>query len=200
MWYLFIGLIVGLVIGAVVMYLYIPKAAKKKIDNFLTGLMSSNETIGEFLSRILTNPEAKRFVNKLKKDLSEQIYLRISECSVSDGAAHLLVEQVCTRLTLDQVGSELPQGFFGRGKDMLKNIIKDYIESVVRKNECLIEQTLSSKINDIITQNGETLVANIVNQEIDHILSRPVSSMFQGNEETINKLKQQFSTVLMGKK
>ena len=200
MWYLIIGLIVGLVLGSGVLYLYMPKIAKKKIDSFLTGLMPSNETIGGFLFRILTEPEAKRFVNELKKKLSDEIYSRISNRSVSNVAAHLLVEQICTRLTLDQVGSELPQGFFGRGTDMLKNIIKDYIEKVIRKNEGLIEQTLSNKIHDVIAQNGEAVVANIVNQEIDRILSRPVSSLFQGNEETMNKLKQQFSDMLIGKR
>lgn len=200
MWYLIIGLIIGLVIGAGALYLYMPKAAKKKIDSFLTGLMSSNETIGGFLSRILSEAEVDCFVNELKKNLREQIYSRISNRSVSNGAAHLLVEQVCTRLTLDQVGSELPQGFFGRGTDMLKNIIKDYIEKVIRKNEGLIEQTLSNKIHYIITQYGEAVVANIVNQEIENIFSRPVSSLFQGNEETIYKLKQQFSDMLIGKR
>lgn len=43
MWYLIIGLIVGLVLGAGVLYLY----AKKKTDDALSGLMSSIETIGE---------------------------------------------------------------------------------------------------------------------------------------------------------
>ena len=194
-----IGLIVGLVIGAVVMYLYMPKAAKKKIDHFLNGLMASNETIEDFLSSILTKQEAERFINELKKNLSAEIYLHISGRSVSDGAAKLLVDQVCTRLTSNEEESELQQGFWDRKKDAIKIIFKDYLEYFIQNNKEFIEQTLSDKINNVITQNGVELVTNLVNQEIDHILSLPVSSLFQGNENTINELKQQLSANLLGK-
>lgn len=200
MGYLIIGLIVGLVIGAGVLYLYMPKIAKKKIDSSLTELMSRNETIGEFLSRILAEPKAERFINELKKNLSAQIYLRIYERSVSDNAAHLLVAQVSTKLTPNEVERESQQGIFSRGKDMLKNLVKGHVEGIIENNKDYIEQALSNNIHDVITQNGEDIVAQIVNQEIDHILSHPVSSLFQGNEEIINKLKQQFSTVLLGNK
>lgn len=198
-WYLVIGLIVGLVIGAVALYLYMPKVAKKKIDNFLSGLKSSNETIGEFLSRILTEQEARRFVNELKRNLSAQIYLRISERSVSENAAHLLVTQVSTRLTPNEEEYKSQQGLFGRGNDMLKNFVKGHVEGMVENNKDYIEQALSNKLHDVIVKNGEDIVAHIVNQEINHILSHPVSSLFQGNENIINKLKQQFSSVILGK-
>ena len=198
MWSLIIGLIVGSLIGAVVLYLCIPQLAKKKIDNFLSELMSSNETIGEFISRILTESEAKLFVNELKKNLSAQIYLGISERSVSDNAAQLLVDQVSTRLTPNEEENESQQSFFGRGKDILKNFVKGHVENIIENNKDTIEQTLSDKIHNVIAQNGEKVVTNIVNQEIDTLLSRPVSSLIQG--DTMNELKQKFSDVLLGKR
>lgn len=197
---LFIGLIVGLAIGVVALYLYMPKVAMKKIDSFLTGLMSSSETIREFLSRNLTATEFERLINELKRNLSAQIYIRISERSVSDGAAHLLVAQVSTRLSSNQVESEQRQGFFGRKMDALKNVVMGHAENIIENNKEFIEKTLSDKINDVITKNGEEIIADLVNKEIDNILSRPVSSLFQGNEKVITELKQNLSNNLLGKR
>ena len=192
------GLIIGLVIGAVALYLYMPKVAKKKIDNFLMGLITSNVTIKEFLFRHLAAEEAERFVCELKRKMSVQIFSRISEQSVSDSAAHMLVAQVSTRLTSGEE-HESQQGFFGKGKDMLKNLVKGHVEEMVQNNKDYVEQILSNKIHDVIVQNGEVVVANIVSQEIDSFLSRPLSSLFQGDEDMLDELKQQFGTILKGK-
>lgn len=186
-----IGLLAGLSAGCLATFLIIKKATAKKIGDFIDGLSSSKETIRQFLKRYLSEEELSGYINGLKKKLSEQIYARASEQSVSDNISQLAVNRLADKLTThNEEGESSKRGFFGNAVDVVKGALKSRVETAVTNNQETIEQTLSEKINEVVKNNSKEIISQIIDTEIDKILSQPISTLFEGREDMIASLKQ----------
>lgn len=193
-----IGMIVGLLIGLILTILVIRAKAKKKIDNFIVDITSSNETVKQFLNRYLSDNELEDFINGIKSRISMQIYSNLSDSSVSESISHHVFQALESKLsTHNDEKNTSKQGFFGNAFSAVKDAIKNRVENVVMNEQSVIEQTISDKIHDIIISNGKDIISDIVDAETDKILSKPLASLFGGNEKTIHMIKQRIASELL---
>lgn len=188
--YLLIGLGVGMAIGLLITYLCMRKVARDKIDRFITGTFSSNETIRAFLSRHLSTTEMLNIVDGLKSNLSAMIYSRVSDRSVSTGAAHMIVTKINYHVAPHGERDDSKHGLFRNAANMVVDAVKARAEAAIENNQPVIEENLGNKINEVITKNGKSVISDIVNDEVEKILSMPMSRLFEGNEQLLISLKQ----------
>lgn len=190
---LIIGLVVGLAIGGLAAFFVIRKATVKKIGTFIDSLTSSKETIRQFFMRYLSEKELENYVKDLKDKLSSKIFARISDPSVSNEVSHVVVERLADKLsTSDEDKAPSKHGFWGDAIGAVKDVLKSRAEETLVKNQAVIEQMLSGKIGEVVLNNGKEIISSIIDNEIDKILSQPVSTLLEGNEEMITIIKQKF--------
>lgn len=67
--------------------------------------------------------------------------------------------------------------------------VADGAEEAINNNRDLIEQKLADKINEIIKNNGEEMVSQLVDSEIDKILEKPMHELIEGNDDLLAMLK-----------
>ena len=193
---LFIGLGAGLAIGSLAVYLCMRKIASRKIDKFISEFMWSSETIGSFIRRHLTAEDANDFVNGLKTNLSCMIYNQITDKKLSEDVSKKAVERICKTLTPNsQVKEQSRFGRLGQVVGTVVDAVREYAESSIEKNRDVIEKVLSDKLNEVM-RNGNAFVSNIVNSGVERILAMPVSSLLEGNEQTVAVLKKRIMSMV----
>ena len=186
-----IGLVAGLAIGGLTAFFVIRKATVKKIGNFIDSLASSKETIKQFLMRYLSEKELEDYVRDLKDKLSSKLYARISDPSVSNDVSHVVVEHLADKLsTGDEEKDPSKHGFLGNAMGVVRDVLKSRAEEKLVKNQDVIEQILSEKINKAVLNNGNEIISSIIDNEIDKLLEQPVSILIKGNEEIVANIKQ----------
>ena len=188
---LIIGLVVGLAIGGLTAFFVIRKATVKKIGNFIDSLTSSKETIRQFLMRYLSEKELENYVRGLKDKLSSKIYALISDPSVSNDVSHVVVDHLADKLsTDDEEKVQTKHSLLENTKEAVKHVLKSHAEEKLVKNQDVIEQMLSEKINKAVLNNGNEIILSIIDNEIDKLLEQPVSTLMGGNEEMVAAIKQ----------
>ena len=188
---LIIGLVAGLVIGGLTAFFVIRKATVKKIGNFIDSLTSSKETVRQFLIRYLSEKELEDYVRDLKDKLSSKLYARISDPSVSNDVSHVVVEHLADKLSIsDEEKDPSKHGFLGNAMGVVRDVLKSRAEEKLVKNQDVIEQILSEKINRTVLNNGNEIISSIIDNEIDKLLEQPVSTLIKGNEEIVANIKQ----------
>ena len=188
---LIIGLVAGLAIGGLTAFFVIRKATVKKIGNFIDSLTSSKETIRQFLIRYLSEKELEDYVRDLKDKLSSKLYARISDPSVSNDVSHVVVEHLADKLSIsDEEKDPSKHGFLGNAMGVVRDVLKSRAEEKLVKNQDVIEQILSEKINRTVLNNGNEIISSIIDNEIDKLLEQPVSTLIKGNEEIVANIKQ----------
>lgn len=190
---LIIGLVVGLAIGGLAAFFVIRKATVKKIGNFIDGLVLSKETIRQFFLRYLSEKELDNYVRDLKEKLSSMLYARISDPSVCDDVSRIVVERLADNLsTSDEDKAPSRHGLLGNARRAVRHVLRSHAEEALVENQDVIEQMLSGKISEVVLNNGKEIISSIIDNEIDKILSQPVSTLMEGNEEMITTIKQKF--------
>ena len=190
---LIIGLVVGLAIGDLVAFFAIRKVTVKKNGDFINSLTLSKETIRQFFMRYLSEKELENYVRDLKDKLSSKIFSMISAPSVSSDVSHVVVERLADKLsTSGEDKAPSKHGFLGNAMGAVKDVLKSRAEETLVKNQAVIEQMLSGKISEVVLNNGKEIISSIIDNEIDKILSQPVSTLLEGNEEMITTIKQKF--------
>ncbi len=186
-----IAIICSFVVGAALALLVVRKVATSKIDKFISGIQNYQGTIARFMERYFAPDEFRLFVSNLKENLSQKIYARLSDKSFGDDVSHVTLGYVQDKLSGNREETQQDnQGFLKSTFRAIKNAVKGGAETILEANRGSIEERLSEKINEVISADGYAIVSNIVDKEVDKILSMPVAKLFEGNEQLITSLRQ----------
>lgn len=130
------------------------KKIKNKINKILNELTENDETVENNLCKVLDNSFYTKSTQYINERLTENIVRAIKEANISK----LIAKQIEISATEKLKGSML--GMFGGNSLVVK-----------------ISEESEKRINDYIDENGNELVSNIVNNEIEKVSNTQVSTV-----------------------
>lgn len=163
---------------------------RSAVDEFIATQQRNNETVSQFLGHYLSKEEIDTFAQNINQSITKQTYEKLADSSVGEKVAHIAIDHVAQKLTIDGA-QELLSGIGGAlgglgGMGMAAglfggNIVAKFL-GMLREPA---EHFLAKNINTMLRDNGEKIVSNMIGGEVDNFLNKPVSKLLEGHEEQL---------------
>lgn len=165
------------------------------VEEFIETQKHNPETVKEFLGHYLSDDEIATISQNVNESITKQTYTKLSDASVGEKVAHIAIDHVAEKLSIDGA-QELLAGLGGamRGIGGMAaglfggNIVARFL-SMLREPA---EHFLANNINTMLKNNGEDIVSNMVGGEVEGFLNKPVCKLLEGHDD---QLKQVVNTV-----
>lgn len=158
------------------------------VEEFIETQKHNPETVKEFLGHYLSDDEIATISQNVNESITKQTYTKLSDASVGEKVAHIAIDHVAEKLSIDGA-QELLAGLGGamRGIGGMAaglfggNIVARFL-GMLREPA---EHFLANNINTMLKNNGEDIVSNMVGSEVDNILNKPVCKLLEGHDEQL---------------
>lgn len=163
---------------------------RSAVEEFIATQQRNNETVVQFLGHYLSKEEIDTIAQNINRSITKQTYEKLADCSVGEKVAHIAIDHVAQKLTIDGaqelltgIGGALgglggmAAGLFGG------NIVAKFL-GMLREPA---EHFLAKNINTMLRDNGEEIVSNMIGGEVDNFLNKLVSKLLEGHEEQLNQ-------------
>ena len=165
------------------------------VEEFIETQKHNPETVKEFLGHYLSDDEIATISQNVNESITKQTYTKLSDASVGEKVAHIAIDHVAEKLSIDGA-QELLAGIGGamRGLGGMAaglfggNIVARFL-GMLREPA---EHFLANNINTMLKNNGEEIVSNMVGGEVEGFLNKSVCQMLKGHDD---QLKQAVNTV-----
>ena len=157
-------------------------------EEFIATQQRNNETVSQFLGHYLSKEEIDTISQNINLSITKQTYEKLADSSVGEKVAHIAIDHVAQKLTIDGaqellsgIGGALgglggmAAGLFGG------NIVAKFLGALREP----AEHFLAKNINTMLRDNGEEIVSNMIGGEVDNFLNKPVSNLLEGHEEQL---------------
>lgn len=161
---------------------------RSAVEAFIATQQRNNETVVQFLGHYLSKEEIDTIAQNINRSITKQTYEKLADSSVGEKVAHIAIDHVAQKLTIDGaqellsgIGGALggiggmAAGLFGG------NIVAKFL-SMLREPA---EHFLAKNINTMLRDNGEEIVSNMIGGEVDAFFNKPVSKLLEGHEEQL---------------
>ena len=161
---------------------------RSAVEVFITTQQRNNETVVQFLGHYLSKEEIDTIAQNINRSITKQTYEKLADSSVGEKVAHIAIDHVAQKLTIDGaqellsgIGGALggiggmAAGLFGG------NIVAKFL-GMLREPA---EHFLAKNINTMLRDNGEDIVSNMIGGEVDAFFNKPVSKLLEGHEEQL---------------
>lgn len=161
---------------------------RSAVEGFISTQQQNQESVARFLGHYLSKDEIDSIVQNINQSITKQTYEKIADSSVGDKVAHIAIDHVAQKLTIDGAQELLSGigGALGGLKGMAAglfggNIVAKFL-GMLREPA---EHFLAKNINTMLRDNGEEIVSNMIGGEVDHFLNKPVCKLLEGHEEQL---------------
>lgn len=158
------------------------------VEEFIATQQKNEETVSQFLEHYLSKEEIDSISQNINQSITKQTYEKLADSSVGDKVAHIALNQVAQKLTIDGAQELLAGlggvlgGIGGMAAGLFGgNIVAKFL-GMLREPA---EQFLADNINTMLRNNGEEIVSNMIGGEVDTVLSRPICKMLEGHDEQL---------------
>lgn len=161
---------------------------RSAVEKFISTQQQNQESVDRFLGHYLSNDEIDTITQNINQSITKQTYEKLADSSVGDKVAHIAIDHVAQKLTIDGAQELLSGigGALGGLKGMAAglfggNIVAKFL-GMLREPA---EHFLAKNINTMLRDNGEEIVSNMIGGEVDNFLNKPVCKLLEGHEEQL---------------
>lgn len=161
---------------------------RSAVEEFISTQQQNQESVARFLGHYLSNDEIDTIAQNINQSITKQTYGKLADSSVGDKVAHIVIDHVAQKLTIDGAQELLSGigGALGGLKGMAAglfggNIVAKFL-GMLREPA---EHFLAKNINTMLRDNGEEIVSNMIGGEVDNFLNKPVCKLLEGHEEQL---------------
>lgn len=161
---------------------------RSAVEEFISTQQQNQESMVRFLGHYLSNDEIDTIAQNINQSITKQTYEKLADSSVGDKVAHIAIDHVAQKLTIDGAQELLSGigGALGGLKGMAaglfgSNIVAKFL-GMLREPA---EHFLAKNINTMLRDNGEEIVSNMIGGEVDNFLNKPVCKLLEGHEEQL---------------
>ena len=161
---------------------------RSAVEEFISIQQQNQESVARFLGHYLSKDEIDSIAQNIHQSITKQTYEKLADSSVGDKVAHIAIDHVAQKLTIDGAQELLSGigGALGGLKGMAAglfggNIVAKFL-GMLREPA---EHFLAKNINTMLRDNGEEIVSNMIGGEVDHFLDKPVCKLLEGHEEQL---------------
>ena len=148
----------------------------------------NNETLAEFLGHYLSQEEIRNISENVNQSITKQTYEKLADSSVGEKVAHIAIDHVAQKLTIDGahellsgIGGALG-GIGGMAAGLFGGNIVARFLGMLREPA---EHFLAKNINTMLRDNGEEIVSNMIGGEVEKFLGKPVSQLLEGRDDQL---------------
>lgn len=163
---------------------------RSAVEEFISTQQRNQESVARFLGHYLSKDEIDSIAQNINQSITKQTYEKLADSSVGDKVAHIAIDHVAQKLTIDGAQELLSGigGALGGLKGMAAglfggNIVAKFL-GMLREPA---EHFLAKNINTMLRDNGEEIVSNMIGGEVDHFLNKPVCKLLEGHEEQLDQ-------------
>lgn len=172
-------------------------------DEFISTQQKNNETVAQFLGHYLSKEEIDTVAQNVNQSLTKQTYEKLADSSVGEKVAHIAIDHVAQKLTIDGA-QELLSGIGGALGGLGGMATGLFGGNIVAKFLGMLrepaEHYLAKNINTMLRDNGEEIVSNMIGGEVDTFLNKPVCKLLEGHEEqlaqTVNTIESIYRSII----
>lgn len=161
---------------------------RSAVEEFIFTQQQNQESVARFLGHYLSKDEIDSIAQNINQSITKQTYEKLADSSVGDKVAHIAIDHVAQKLTIDGAQELLSGigGALGGLKGMAAglfggNIVAKFL-GMLREPA---EHFLAKSINTMLRDNGEEIVSNMIGGEVDYFLNKPVCKLLEGHEEQL---------------
>ena len=161
---------------------------RSAVEEFISTQQQNQESVARYLGHYLSNDEIDTIAQNINQSITKQTYEKLADSSVGDKVAHIAIDHVAQKLTIDGAQELLSGigGALGGLKGMAAglfggNIVAKFL-GMLREPA---EHFLAKNINTMLRDNGEEIVSNMIGGEVDNFLNKPVCKLLEGHEEQL---------------
>lgn len=161
---------------------------RSAVEEFIATQQRNNETVAQFLGHYLSKEEIDTISQNINQSITKQTYEKLADSSVGEKVAHIAIDHVAQKLTIDGA-QELLSGIGGALGGLGGMAAGLFGGNIVAKFLGMLrdpaEHFLAKNINTMLRDNGEEIVSNMIGGEVDNFLNKPVSKLLEGHEEQL---------------
>lgn len=176
---------------------------RSAVEEFISTQQQNQESVARFLGHYLSKDEIDSIAQNINQSITKQTYEKLADSSVGDKVAHIAIDHVAQKLTIDGAQELLSGigGALGGLKGMAAglfggNIVAKFL-GMLREPA---EHFLAKNINTMLRDNGEEIVSNMIGGEVDNFLNKPVCKLLEGHEEqlaqTVDSIESIYSSII----
>ena len=161
---------------------------RSAVEEFIATQQRNNEMVLQFLGHYLSKEEIDTIAQNINRSITKQTYEKLADSSVGEKVAHIAIDHVAQKLTIDGaqellsgIGGALG-GLGGMAAGLFGGNIVARFLGMLREPA---EHFLAKNINTMLRNNGEEIVSNMIGGEVDTFLNKPVSKLLEGHEEQL---------------
>ena len=163
---------------------------RSAVKEFISTQQRNDETVVQFLGHYLSKEEIDTFAQNINQSITKQTYEKLADSSVGEKVAHIAIDHVAQKLTIDGA-QELLSGIGGALGGLGGMAAGLFGGNIVAKFLGMLrepaEHFLAKNINTMLRDNGEEIVSNMIGGEVDNFLNKPVSKLLEGHEEHLRQ-------------
>lgn len=161
---------------------------RSAVEEFIATQQRNNETVVQFLGHYLSKEEIDTIAQNINRSITKQTYEKLADSSVGEKVAHIAIDHVAQKLTIDGA-QELLSGIGGALGGLSGMAAGLFGGNIVAKFLGMLrepaEHFLAKNINTMLRDNGEEIVSNMIGGEVDAFFNKPVSKLLEGHEEQL---------------
>lgn len=161
---------------------------RSAVEEFIATQQINNETVSQFLGHYLSKEEIDTISQNINQSITKQTYKKLADSSVGEKVAHIAIDHVAQKLTIDGA-QELLSGIGGALGGLGGMAAGLFGGNIVAKFLGMLrepaEHFLAKNINTMLRDNGEEIVSNMIGGEVDNFLNKPVSNLLDGHEDQL---------------
>lgn len=157
---------------------------RASIEEFIAKQKVNEESVSQFLEHYLSREEVATLADSVKEGLTRQMYDKISDSELGRQVAKAAMTYVADKINSNGAADILSEigglvGGLGMAAKLLftGSVINKFLE-LLREP---VERFLAKNVNEILQKNGDAIIGNLVESEIDKLLSRPVKDLLAGS-------------------
>ena len=161
---------------------------RSAVKEFISTQQRNDETVVQFLGHYLSKEEIDTIAQNINQSITKQTYEKLADSSVGEKVAHIAVDHVAQKLTIDGA-QELLSGIGGALGGLGGMAAGLFGGNIVAKFLGMLrepaEHLLAKNINTMLRDNGEEIVSNMIGGEVETFLNKPVCKLLEGHEEQL---------------
>ena len=156
------------------------------VEEFIETQKYNKETVKEFLCHYLSEEEMSAISQNVNESLTKQTYKKLADPSVGEKVAHIAIDQVAKKLSVDGAEELLAGlggaigGLGGLAAGLLGGNIVARFLGMLREPA---ERFLADNINNMLKNNGKEIVSNMIDGEVEEFLNKPVCKLLEGHDD-----------------
>ena len=176
---------------------------RSAVEEFITTQQKNQETVACFLGHYLSKEEIATIAQNINQSITKQTYEKLADSAVGEKVAHIAIDHVAQKLTIDGA-QELLSGIGGALGGLGGMAAGLFGGNIVAKFLGMLrepaEHFLAKNINTMLRDNGEEIVSNMIGGEVEKFLGKPVSQLLEGRDDqlaqAVNTIESVYRTII----